>query len=738
MPANLILHIAVPTPLRRLFDYLPPDDLPEEQYPALKTGMRVLVPLGSRKVVAMLVATSEQSDYTQKKLKPAYKILDDAPILPAALIKLLRWAADYYHHPLGECWLSILPTLLRKGEALSGRQHKYLRLSTWGKGLGDNSLSRAKKQQQLIKVLGQYDALALSKTLELGHSRAVIKALKEKKLIEEFQLEAPPPADILSQAAEKPLPLNNEQHEATEKIIASLNHFSVLLLEGVTGSGKTEVYLQAIAAVLKEGKQALVLVPEIGLTPQTVKRFKNRFHCPIVALHSGLNDRERLDSWLQSAREQAGIIIGTRSAIFVPMAKPGIIIIDEEHDISFKQQKGFRYSARDLAVMRGQYEDIPVVLGSATPSIETLYNAQYRRYQHLKLTERAGNAQPPDFRLIDIRHKKLAEGLSSELIEAVKETIEAQQQVLIFLNRRGFAPTLMCDDCNWIAECQFCELRMTVHRSPAHLHCHHCDHQQALPYQCPQCKSQPLTELGQGTERCELILQQLFPDTPLFRIDRDTTQRKNAMQNMVNAINKGGAAILVGTQMLAKGHHFPDVTLVAIIDCDAGLFGSDFRAPERMGQLLIQVAGRAGRAEKPGSVYIQTHFPEHPLITTLISRGYHPFAQDLLAERTQLGLPPCGFMALIRSEHTQVQTSEIFLRETRQLAENLRLPIKILGPLPSPLAKKAGRFRFQLLFVSQQRQTLQQLLKQLMGNLESLPSGRKVRWSVDIDPQDMY
>lgn len=738
MPADLILHIAVPTPLRRLFDYLPPEDLAKEQYQHLKTGIRVLVPLGNRKVVAMLVSTSEKSELAKNKLKAALAILDDAPILPAAIIKLLRWSADYYHHPLGESWLSVLPTLLRKGEALSGRQHSYLRLSTWGKGLADDSLSRAKKQQQLIRVLRQHQALALREILEDGHSRAAIKALKDKKLIEEFQLEAPPQVDIPAQAAEKPLRLNEEQQQATEQIIASIKHFSVLLLEGVTGSGKTEVYLQAIAAVLEQGKQALVLVPEIGLTPQTVKRFKNRFHCPIVALHSGLNDRERLDSWLQSSRDQTGIIIGTRSAIFVPMAKPGIIIIDEEHDISFKQQKGFRYSARDLAVMRGQYENIPVVLGSATPSIETLHNAQYRRYQHLKLTQRAGNAQPPDFRLIDIRHQELAEGLSPELIEAIKETIEAQQQVLIFLNRRGFAPTLICHDCGWIAECHHCELRMTVHRSPAHLHCHHCDHQQALPQRCPQCKSQPLAELGQGTERCELILQQLFPDTPLFRIDRDTTQRKSAMQNMVDAINRGGSALLVGTQMLAKGHHFPDVTLVAILDSDAGLFGADFRAPERMGQLLIQVAGRAGRAEKPGKVYIQTHFPEHPLITTLIARGYHPFAQDLLAERKQLGLPPCGFMALVRSEHQQPQASEIFLREVRAAAENLNLPIRMLGPLPSPLAKKAGRFRFQLLFVSTQRQQLQQLLKQLIPQLESLRSGRKVRWSVDIDPQDMY
>jgi primosomal protein N' (replication factor Y) len=740
MSANLVLHIAVPTPLRRLFDYLPPVQMSEQQRETLMPGMRFEVPFGARTVIGVLIALDSRSDFDKDKLKPASALLDENPILPTTLIALIAWAAAYYHHSPGECWHAILPALLRKGEALKASQQRYLQLSRWGKGLPEKALERAKKQQHLLQLLQQHERMTVAEIEAAGSNRAAIKALLDKNLIEELLLENTTP-QARPGLKEASLLLNHEQQQAKSAICDRLDTFSVFLLEGITGSGKTEVYLQVIDEVLKKGRQALVLVPEIGLTPQTVARFRKRFKTDVAALHSGLNDRERLDSWLQSARNQAGIIIGTRSAIFVPMAAPGIIIIDEEHDLSFKQQTGFRYSARDVAVMRGQYENIPVILGSATPSIESLYNAQYRRYEHLQMTRRAGKAQAPDFLLIDTRNKPLNEGLSEELIAAISDTLHQHQQALIFLNRRGFAPTLMCHDCGWIAECTHCELRMTVHLYPPHLHCHHCDQKKAQPKQCPQCKSETLKQLGMGTERSELILQQLFPTTPLYRIDRDTTQRKNAMQDMVNDINQGGAALLVGTQMLAKGHHFPHVTLVAILDADAGLFGSDFRAPEKMGQLLIQVAGRAGREEKPGKVYIQTRFPEHPLITTLISRGYHPFAQDLLAERHQLGLPPCAYMALLRCEHANPRQAESFLLEIRRFVEpllpHLQTPLQIIGPLPAPIAKKSGRYRFQLLFTARQRQKIQTLLGQLLTHIEQLPTARKVRWSIDVDPLDM-
>ncbi len=738
MSNQVILQIAVPTPLRCLFDYLPPHNASSA---TLQTGMRIQVPLGNRKVIGILINKISHSKIDNSKLKTALQILDDKPLLPSTLIELISWASDYYQHPIGDCWHNAIPNSLRKGDNLELRTQKMLRLTVKGKGLPVGALQRAGKQKILLERLQQNGQLSGKQAQEEGISRPVIKALLDKQLIEEVTIEDQ--HAVLAHFAtnqkgsETALSLNQQQQYAKESISKQLNQFNVFLLEGVTGSGKTEVYLQIIAEVLDRKCQALVLVPEIGLTPQTVDRFKRRFSCTIGVLHSGLNDRERLDAWLLSQRGQAGIIIGTRSAIFTPMANPGIIIVDEEHDLSFKQQDGFRYSARDIAVMRGQFEQIPVVLGSATPSLESINNAEYKRYQHLRLTERAGQAKDPEFNLLDIRHKPLTEGFSKPLLDAIEQTLKSQQQALVFINRRGFAPVLMCHDCGWIAECPACDIRMTVHREPPRLHCHHCELIKPLPNHCPNCQSQPLQQLGLGTERSEIALTQLFPTTPIYRIDRDTTQRKFAMENMVNDINQGGAAILVGTQMLAKGHHFPHVTLVAILDADAGLFGVDFRAPERMGQLLIQVAGRAGRAENPGSVYIQTHFPEHPLINTLITRGYPTFAHNLLAERQRLGLPPRSYMALLRSDHNDPDRVTRFLSEVRHTAERQALPLHLVGPLPAAIAKRAHRYRYQLLIISPQRRQLQQAIRSLIQSIETMASARSLRWSIDIDPQDM-
>jgi primosomal protein N' (replication factor Y) len=492
--------------------------------------------------------------------------------------------------------------------------------------------------------------------------------------------------------------------------------------------------------VLEQGRQALVLVPEIGLTPQTVQRFQRRFALPVVALHSGLNDRERLDAWLQARDGQARIIIGTRSAIFTPLAQPGIIIVDEEHDSSFKQQDGFRYSARDLAVVRASNLGIPLLLGTATPSLETLNNARTGRYQHLRLTRRAGSARPPAIHLQDIRGQTLLEGFTQTTLEAIGQTVDAGNQALVFLNRRGYAPTLQCHDCGWLAECGHCDARMTVHQSPRHLHCHHCDHQRALPRRCPSCNSSKLQPLGQGTERSEEVLQQRFPHTRILRIDRDSTRNKHAMRDLLAQVHTGEPCILVGTQMLAKGHHFADVTLVVIIDADAGLFSTDFRGPERMGQLLLQVAGRAGREEKPGSVILQSHHTEHPLVQTLMREGYHAFAELILRERQITQLPPYRHLALIRAESKRPDNATEFLRVARTHAEQL-LPasphMSYLGPLPAMLERRGDRFRYQLQLNSSARKPLQTLLTQLAERLDTEALSKRVRWSIDVDPQDM-
>ena len=388
-----------------------------------------------------------------------------------------------------------------------------------------------------------------------------------------------------------------------------------------------------------------MLVPEIGLTPQTVGRFRQRFRVPVSVMHSGLSDRERLDAWLAAGRGHAGILIGTRSAVLTPMQRLGIIIIDEEHDGSFKQQEGFRYSARDLAVMRARTESVPIVLGSATPSLESFHNADAGRYQRLIMAQRAGGASAPGFELLDIRQAELEDGLSLPLLEQIDRHLGRQEQVLVFINRRGFAPTLMCHDCGWQADCPQCDAHMTLHRRPAHLHCHHCDYQAPLLRCCPQCRSANLNPLGAGTERTEEALARRFPSTPVIRVDRDSTRRKDAMQRIVHQVEESGPCILVGTQMLAKGHHFPKVTLVAILDADAGLFSADFRGMEKMAQLMLQVAGRSGRAERPGRVLMQTLHGDHPRLRCLIEQGYSAFARQELEDRRSAGLPPFCYYA---------------------------------------------------------------------------------------------
>jgi len=541
-----------------------------------------------------------------------------------------------------------------------------------------------------------------------------------------------------SSTADRPPALNAEQQAALDALQASLGTFGVSLLDGVTGSGKTEVYLGLIDAVLARGEQALVLVPEIGLTPQLLARFRARFAVPIAVLHSGLSDRERLDAWLAAREGEACIVIGTRSAVFTPLARPGVIILDEEHDASFKQQEGFRYSARDVAVKRGQLEGIPVLLGSATPSLETLHNARQGRYAHHRLSERAGIAEPPQVAVLDVRAQPMNHGLSMALVNAVRRHLEADGQVLLFLNRRGYAPTLLCHECGWVATCRRCDAHMTLFAGQRRLRCHHCGAERPADPACPACGSEALRPLGAGTERLEEALQGLFPDTGIARIDRDTTRRKGAMQAMLDEVHAGRARILVGTQMLAKGHHFPEVTLVGLIDIDQGLFSADFRATERMAQLITQVAGRAGRAERPGQVLIQTHHPEHPLLQRLLAEGYAAFAQAALEERRQANLPPYSYLALLRAEAADPSLPLAFLQHARELAEGLGARGVQLGPIPAPMERRAGRVRAQLLLQAAQRGALHRLLAPWLLQLEGDKLGRKVRWSLDVDPQEMF
>ncbi|WP_193074917.1 primosomal protein N' [Pseudomonas sp. FME51] len=734
-----ILQVALPSPLRRLFDYRAPAGLRMDD---LQVGLRVRVPFGNRQMVGLIAAISEHSTVPAGKLKRADELIDHTPLLPESLWKLCLWTASYYQHGLGDTLSSALPVLLRRGEPALARQDLLWQLLP-GAYPEHPAISRAPKQKEAVQVLARHPhGLSHALINQWGLTRDALESLERKGLAQRINQSPHHTSEPQPLIRETPLTANEEQQAALDAILAA-NGFNVWLLEGVTGSGKTEVYLQAIEHCLQQNRQALVLIPEIGLTPQTLERFRRRFNVPVVILHSGLNDRERLDAWIAAREGEAGIIIGTRSAIFTPLARPGLIIVDEEHDLSYKQQDGLRYNARDLAVYRAHLEQVSIILGSATPSFESLHNVQPGRYQRLRLTQRAGNASPPTFQCLDIRSRPLEGGMSRPLIQLMGEHLRQGNQVLVFINRRGFAPTLMCHDCGWMAECRRCDARMTLHQSPAQLHCHHCGSQRSVDRTCPKCQCQDLRPIGAGTERTEEHLINCFPDFPVLRIDRDTMTRKQAMQSMLTRIQSGEPCLLVGTQMLAKGHHFPDVTLVAILDADGGLFSTDFRGPERMAQLIIQVAGRAGRAEKPGQVLIQTHMAEHQLLLDLTEHDYSRFAERELTARATAQLPPYSFMALLRAESNSSAQTNQFLDEACELAEQLTATLGItgvdlLGPVPSPMERRAGRHRAQLLVLAGQRSTLHQLLHSWLSALEQHPLARRVRWSIDVDPLDMF
>ncbi|MBU2709582.1 primosomal protein N' [Zooshikella sp. WH53] len=742
------LQVALPTPLRRVFDYLPP----KSGIDFLRPGIRLKVPFGPRKLIGILIAITAKTDIPLANLKRVEQVLDEQPIIPKDILELCRWVAHYYHYSLGETLGTATPTALRQGRPVAQQTRKLWRL-TYPNAEAPSHIARNAKLQlaawQLLKqhLKGLHEPMLKS----LGVSNQTLSALEKKGEAECIYENLPTlhtmPQSILHEA---PLTLNPEQAHVVQQILQTAQQFQVFLLQGITGSGKTEVYLQLIEQTLKAGRQALVLIPEIGLTPQTLHRFEQRFAVPIAVIHSGLNDNERYLAWQKAVDYRVGIIIGTRSAVFTPLAKPGLIIIDEEHDASYKQQDSLRYSARDIAIYRARQANIPIVLGSATPSLESVHNAQTHRYRHLHLSQRAGQAKPPSIELLNIRGETLQAGLSPALQQKITQHLEKGQQVLIFINRRGYAPTLLCHECGWVADCPDCDAHLTIHRQPPHLHCHHCDYQQSIPVRCGHCNTASLFPVGAGTERIEDFLLSQFDPIPIIRIDRDSTRGKTRLQELFSDIHQGKPAILVGTQMLAKGHHFPKVTLVAILDADSGLFSTDFRGLERLGQLVTQVAGRAGRGKLAGEVIIQTHHPESPVLNRLVTEGYEVFAKTLLAEREKLSLPPYSYLGLFRVECKNQEEGERLLLQLRELISqflqynNLNGPlgVTLLGPLPAPMEKRQSWYRWQLLISSPSRQPLHTAITfaihQLEGGTQAMIKlARKVRWSVDIDPQDM-
>lgn len=694
-------------------------------------GSRVLVPLGQQQLVGIVLGPGQP--LSKGRLKSVLAKLDTQAQLSDELMQLGEFIGQYYQQPLGEVLHALLPSALRKPIAAQPSQVKSWRLRL---PAADIQLSKsARRQQALVDFLAtQPEQQATVAHLRLhGFNRQHFNGLASKDLIEQQTQ----PDWLLGQEAktlQPPLALNPEQ----AKVLAALQPetFNAHLVFGVTGSGKTEVYLQAIAQCLARGQQALVLVPEIGLTPQLLSRFSARFSCPIALLHSGMNDQERLNHWLQFRQGHASICIGTRSALFAPAANLGLILVDEEHDGSFKQQDGIRYHGRDLAIKRAQLAQIPIVLGSATPSLESLNNAYHGRMQLHYLRKRAGDAQAPIMEMVDLRYAQLQHGLAEKTLARMDQHLSSGNQVLVYLNRRGYAPSLLCSQCGWLADCPNCDARLVLHKHPDRLQCHHCGWHSQIPSHCPSCASPQLSAIGQGTVRLAEFVEQRFSSYPLVRIDRDNTPSQELTEHL-SRIPPGQAGLFLGTQMLAKGHHLPDITLVVVVDGDAGFHGPDFRNQERMAQALVQVAGRAGRGDRLGEVLIQSHYPQHPFFGQLLTQGYESLAKAWLNERAQLGLPPQQALALLRADHKQADKAHDFLQSAKNWLGENGFAGRLLGPVPAPLSKRDGLYRFMLHLHHPSRQQLNQHLRQLQQFLRQDRLTTQISFGIDVDPYDL-
>lgn len=745
----MLVQVALPVPLYRVFDYSVPTDTPQ---PVI--GSRVEVSFGRQTLVGIVVAYTSQaaSDVPISKLKPINKCLDNESILDTTMRALAHWLARYYHYPLGDVLSVMLPTLVRQGKPLD------LLITHWRilpHVTGDDFRANAAKQKQQFDMLKLHGSRGASEDVLLleGMRRPFLKTLEDKGLIERY-IEPKAPSKPVS-LAKMPLDLNAEQQLAVDAINDAhrAQEYTGFLLNGITGSGKTEVYLQAMQTVLEAGQQVLILVPEIGLTPQTRARFASRFAAQIILLHSGMTNTYRMQGWQNCRTGHAQIIIGTRSAVLYPFANLGLIIVDEAHDNSYKQQDTLRYHAADVALYRGYQYKIPVVLGTATPTLEHLKLVDDGKLVEYQLRTRPGLAKPATMQLIDARlqstHQQAQDdgerfdtGLTDALISAIKQTLEAGDQVLIFLNRRGYAPVLLCEACGWQADCPRCDAHMTVHynKHSSYLKCHHCDWQAYIPTTCPDCASLNLDAKGMGTTRLSDNLHAIFanPQTskdiyPIIQIDRDTTRRKDSWEKIYQRINEGKPAILVGTQMVAKGHHFPNVTLVCLPNADRGFLSADFRSPEHTAQLMIQVAGRAGRGDKPGRVLIQTLQPDNALLLKLVKDGYLSFARTLLKERKMMGLPPSSHAALIRCEgKTLAATTQALTDAVAHLPKPHHLAV--LGPIDAPMSKKNGRYHSQLLLLAKDRQQLHRVLEQWWQSVLAMPSAKYLKLTLDIDP----
>ena len=731
-----LVAIALPTPLRRQFDYLAPADWLTQ----LRPGVRVEVPFGKRTLVGLVAAAPRRAADDGYAYKPVARILDATPIAPADWLKLLRWAADYYQHPLGEVVAAALPAPLREGRAATPRLPRLLALTDVGRLALPGLSTRAVRQREVLTSLLNAPALVPPGEAAEGFEAAALKRAIESGWVSDTLITDALPLNTAAEQAELQPVLTAPQSKALATLESAPEGFSVSVLEGVTGSGKTELYLRLTARALAAGKQVLVLTPEIGLTPQLSGRFAARFGAGVVSFHSGMSDAARGDAWLAVRDGRARVLVGTRSAVFVPFAELGLVIVDEEHDASYKQQDGFRYHARDLALVRAQIAGVPAVLGSATPALETLANVAAGRYRQVPLRERISGAPPPIAQLIDLNVTPAKHGLTEPLLEAVERHLAAGGQALLFINRRGYAPTLLCDVCHWVAPCPRCDARMTLHRARSRIVCHHCGHESPPPRECPSCGSHKLVPVGEGAERVEDALKNRFPGKRIERFDAERLRGGDKLEGLLADVQAHRVDVLVGTQILAKGHDFPALSLVGVVNADQALFSADFRAMERMGQLLTQVAGRAGRRHNgphAPEVLIQTREPKHPQLLMLVQEGYGALAAQLLAERADAGLPPSAHLALLRAEAPKLADARALLEAARDVFPAMK-NVDLLGPAPAPMERRDGRYRMQLLVLCKTRAPLHRALPRWLDAIEALPGARRIRWSLDVDPADLF
>jgi len=709
-----ILRVALDVPLPRLFDYTAPGAGPAD------VGRRVAVPFGRRTLVGIVMEVAGESEVAPGKLRPAGPILDDMPALAREWLAVARFASEYYQRPLGEVIHAALPTRLRRPQALRLAPAAYA-LTDAGRAAVLPPRAKAKRAVLERLASGPQPPSALPP--------AALRALVAEGLV--APAEAPrAPVRFVEEHA-----LTPAQAAAVAAITAASARYQAFLLAGVTGSGKTEVYLHCVARALADGRQALLLVPEINLTPQLAEAFARRFPgAHVVTLTSAVAANERAEAWLAAQSGAAQIVLGTRLAVFAPLPALGLVVVDEEQDSSFKQQEGVRYSARDLAVYRAHAAGVPIVLGSATPSLESWTHARTGRYRLLELKARArAGSRLPEVRLVDARVDPAVEGLSAALAEALAARLARNEQSLVFLNRRGYAPVLACGGCGWVGGCTRCAAHLVLHTADRRLRCHHCGLEAPIPRHCPVCGNVDLAPFGRGTQRIEETLAARFPGARLLRIDSDSTRAKGRWETMRGAIAAGDADILVGTQILAKGHDFPRVTLVGILNADAALAAADYRAPERLFAQLYQVAGRAGRAEAPGEVLVQTRYPQHPLYQALVRHEFAPFAEALAAERRQAGFPPFVHEAVLRADAAKLRDAIAFLERALAVAPADRDELSVYDPVPMILARLAGRERAQVLVQSRSRRALQSFLAAWSQALYGMRAG-EVRWHLDVDP----